>query len=229
MSAGKTAPGKVISDESECSVPDISLLFARLDGKTADAQPVVSERKPWESLVYGLELRGTVSGTVAVVRIKDTGTEQLLHPGDVINGGKVGEISRNRLVITGVKGEETLVLPSERPGKCTPRKTPPGKVSREQLAMLLQNLDRLAEEISIEPVRKAEGGPAGYKIVSLKPRGILAGMGLRKNDFILEINHHVIRSPQDVYETFEQAQHANQLNIKLRRNQHNVELVYQII
>jgi len=184
----------------------------------------------WISRAYGIALKGTVSEELAIVEMLDSGKERLLHPDDQINGGTVSGIKRNHLEISGVKGDVILTLPLKRTGenKTTHSSARVKTLNRAELSGIMQRIDKLSQEISLTPLRGADGGLFGYKITALKPGGLIGRMGMRKNDILISVNDVAVRTPEDVYRTFGEAYHANRLTLQLRRNQRDMEFVYQI-
>ncbi len=208
--------------------PALTRLFALPDRppNTGDA----GSGKSWISRRYHLELKGTVAGEMAVVTDLETRREHIVSMGESMDGYRVEEIGRNRLVISGTEGRETLILPSESDPASSAAEDPDAVrvIERKTLSELLGSVDKLAAEISLKPVREAEGGLAGYRITALKPRGTLAGMGLRKNDLLKTINGQQIRTPEDVYRVLESTVHDNNLTVTIRRSSSDLQYHYQI-
>lgn len=89
-------------------------------------------------------------------------------------------------------------------------------------------VDRFSSEITLQPVRDADGAPAGFRVASLKPRGTLARMGLRRHDILVSVNHQHIVSLEDVFRVLEGAVHENTLTLSILRNHAEMELSYVI-
>ncbi len=195
-----------------------------------ETSPVSENREPSSiSRHFGVELKGTVAGEIAIVVDLSSSKEVILHPGDPVGPGKVERISRSELVLFDGTNREMLTLgaPGDSP-ESSPSRSAKNLIERTRLTDILSRVDRLGQEISFAPVRDAHGEPAGYRITSMKPRGFFPSLGFELNDMITTINGQAIRTIEDLHRVLGEASHATRLTVSLRRNQHDVQMQYEI-
>ncbi|MBN1295636.1 hypothetical protein JXA80_02580, partial [bacterium] len=65
---------------------------------------------PWISRRYGLILKGTAGTGMAVVSTDGDDSERVVRAGDMIGNVRIAAIRRNRIVLEGPLGEETLAI-----------------------------------------------------------------------------------------------------------------------
>ncbi len=195
-----------------------------------EATPVTINQEPSSvSRHFGVELKGTVAGEIAIVVDLETSKEVILHPGDPAGPGRVERISRSELVLIDGTVRETLTLGAPgAPPESTPSRSARNLIERSRLTEILSRVDRLGQEIAFAPVRDAHGESAGYRITSMKPRGFFPSLGLEVNDMITTINGQAIRTVEDLYRVLGEASHATRLTVNLRRNQRDVQMQYEI-
>jgi type II secretion system protein C len=230
----KAQPDVRIQEQTESGIfstesPGISKIFALSDEQRPDDQDAETTES-WISKTYGVELKGTVAGEMAVFRALSSSDEILVHVDDSIGSGTVTSVTRNQVVIDGPKGRDTLSLPATNPAQTDQKNQAPrtGIIERKDISSVLSNINRLAEEITLNPLRGADGVLAGYRVSALKPDGLIARMGIRNRDILLSVNSRKIQTPEELYRTFEEACHENRLTLSVKRQNREVELVYQI-
>jgi len=212
----------------------------------SDAQPLPQqEHPPWESLRYGLLLKGTAGTDMAVIQDTDTRRERVVRPGESYGNARIESIHRNRVVLDGPLGREVLERPAsapspqnstDRPAETGPEQrggnamgqNTPRIIERRQLRALIGQVETLGREITLQPVRRADGTPAGFRVTATKPRGILAGMGVRRRDILTAVNQREIVTLEDVYRVLESAVHQNTLTLSILRNDAEMELNYVV-
>ncbi len=99
-------------------------------------------------------------------------------------------------------------------------------IDRKVLQKMLSQVDKLSEEITLQPVRLADGSPGGFRVTSLKPQGLMAKIKLRRNDVLEAVNRHRIVSVEDVYRVLESAAHQSTLSLRIIRNNQKLEMDY---
>lgn len=205
---------------------------------------------PSESARYGIALKGTAGSEMAVIMDLADSTERVVRQGDAVGTGRITAIGRNTIEIDGPAGHDLLRLPAlDRTDPPAPPDPSPGVaaapfkstagsaanstgdlqiIDRNDLRDLVTRVEALGEEIALQPVRGADGAPAGFRITALKPRGLLARMGLRRDDTLLTVNREPIRTLEDAYRVLGSTFHQNTLELTIRRNQQNMEFSYVI-
>lgn len=224
-----------VSSESSTakSVTEFTGALFQRDTSAPESTGMRPDTRSWISTRFGLELKGTAGDQMAIVRDLASNQEKLLKKGDSYKNATVTSIERNRLVLESAGIREELILPADssimETHPAVSITTPaPTTLHRKELAAILRDVAQLSEEISLQPVRGADGGTSGYKVTSLKPQGFLAKIGLRKTDLITAINSQKILSPEDVYRVLEEASHQDRLTLNLRRNQSDVQMEFTL-
>ncbi|MGB3975314.1 MAG: PDZ domain-containing protein [bacterium] len=200
-----------------------------------------SEKAPWESHLYRLVLKGTAGTALAVLQDMDGGPEIVVRPGDTIGHARVARIERNLLELDGVSGRDILQLPAGDHGSAQPAsrnaKTPSrfggmdGEllvIEREKLRDLTTRVDALSGDISLQPVRNADGEPAGFRIAYLNPDGLFTQMGLFVGDIVTSVNGQTILTMEDAYRVLGSAPHQNTLSLSILRERQPMEIDYVI-
>ena len=187
----------------------------------------------WESTLYGVQLKGTAGNSMAVIANLDGSNERIAHVDDRVGDAEITRIDRNRIELTGPAGPETLELPG-----LSTRKQPMSSdgsvdeagnlrvINRSTLRSMVEQVDNLSQEITLQPVRHADGTPAGFRVTALKPMGLLAKMGIRRKDILTSVNGSRIISLEDVYRVLESAVNRESLTLELQRNNQKMELTY---
>ncbi len=206
----------------------LSMLFQGANHTIASLTP--QSRNRWVSQWYGMELKGTVAGELAVVQDLTSDQERVLHMGERLGDATITSIHRNRIVLEGSAGREELILPSDARTFDTSSESSGDLrvIPRKDLQKLTERLDRLAEEITLQPMQDADGDLLGYQITMLRPQGLLARMGLRKNDILRNVNSQNLSTMEDVYRVLEEAIHDTEIRLSISRNSHDMQLAYQI-
>ncbi len=159
-----------------------------------------------------------------------SGREMLRLPTGDRAGSKPGDASRSTGGSSRSNSDGDYVAAGDR---ATGKAVMPGSgdlqiVERQLLRDLVTQVDALSREITLAPVRHADGTPAGFRITAIRPRGLLARMGLRRGDTLLAVNAQKIQTLEDAYRTLESTFHQNTLALTILRNQQNMELTYVI-
>ena len=238
------------SSFSEQLPASVNQLFA-IPETPADAARSVLRTSPSESALYGIALKGTAGSEMAVIMDLADSTERVVRQGDAVGSGRISAIGRNTIEIDGPAGHDLLRLPApDRAGPpdpdpssgvaAAPFRSTAGRsdnnnttgdlqiIDRNDLRDLVTRVEALGEEMALQPVRGADGTPAGFRITALKPRGLLARMGLRRDDTLLTVNREPIRTLEDAYRVLGSTFHQNTLELTIRRSQQNMEFTYVI-
>lgn len=222
-------------------LPDaVNRLFAN-PGAGPETDTPESERVPWESRLYRVVLKGTAGTALAVVQEMDGGPEIIVRPGDTAGHARVARIERNLLELDGPLGRDILRLPAgdhgviQRGNPSDPiahrsgsRDSPLHVIDRQKLRDLTTRVDALSSEITLQPVRDAEGSPAGFRIAFLNPGGVFEQMGLQPGDTVTAVNCHPILTIEDAYRVLESTPHQNMLTLSVLRDRQNMEIHYVI-
>jgi len=228
--SGNTSSNNYLSLLNNPVGPAVNNIFAS-PGQNTTLSIETEEANSWESQFYDIQLKGTAGSEIAVIQDRDGTNERIVHINDLIGQAKIISIQRNILEISGPLGKETLILPSgstksNSDSNLNNKQDRLQIINRQQITDMLSQVDRLSEEITIQPVRHADGTSAGFKISSIKPMGTLAKMGLRRNDTLTLVNRQQIVSIEDIYRVLESATHKSKLSLTILRDNQKMELNY---
>lgn len=239
----KPAENKDVFDTETAIIPLANAadqLFA-IPKISDETETETSEKAPWESRLYRLVLKGTAGTALAVVQDIDGGAEIIVRPGDTIGHARVVRIERNLLELDGASGRDILQLPAGDHGSTQPAsrhmKASPrfgsmdGElfvIEREKLRDLTTRVDALSNDISLLPVRDADGESAGFRIASLNPDGLFEQMGLFVGDIVTSVNGQTILTVEDAYRVLGSAPHQNTLSLSILRERQPMEIDYVI-
>ncbi|MCD4655095.1 PDZ domain-containing protein [bacterium] len=226
-----------LTDFSILTLPvnSIANLILSTSGNNHHIPKTSAPKNLWESRLYGILLKGTAGSEIAVIQDLDGTNERIVHTGDRIGEARIVSIQRNRLELDGPLGKDTLELSSRnKSGKIQSQSTTMSADTRSKIQVIdrkliqdmLGQVDKFSKEITLQPVRHADGTPGGFRVSALKPLGTPAKMGLRRNDILTAVNRHQIISIEDVYRVLESAAHKSTLSLSILRNNQKMELNY---
>ncbi|MBW1701609.1 MAG: hypothetical protein JRJ50_05710 [Deltaproteobacteria bacterium] len=153
-----------------------------------------------------LALRGTVNGgqenALAVIEDKDIQRQGLYRIGDLIHGGVIKKILKEKVVIRFGERDDVLTIegrsPSEAQGEYAEKESDIEGVSvtvaREDLEKAFKDVKGLISQVRIRPVI-LDGGSRGVQLVGIRQGSIFDKYGLKSGDIIQEINGAVIENP----------------------------------
>jgi len=98
----------------------------------------------------------------------------------------------------------------------------PKEINKQTLKTYLSNPTKIWKNISINPT------PKGYKIVYVKKGSIFDDLGLKKGDYILEVNNKTLKTDSDAWQIYKNIKNFDEINIKIKRNNKIKELNYEI-
>jgi len=167
--------------------------------------------------------------------------KQQIYPlhGDV-DGGKIVEISRNRIVIQRPGQKEVLSLlqeevrpqPAARPSASAieaVKKLSPTHflVNREDVTAAVGNINQFMTQARIRP-HFVVGRPAGYSISEIQPGSLMEKLGLRNNDVIKKVNGQTIIKPEEVFQAYTQLQRDGHIEVEIERGDRSEIFRYEI-
>jgi general secretion pathway protein C len=195
-----------------------------------------------------LKLLGTVSaedGSLAMIEANRS--IDLYRLGDdVPGGGKIKEITRNLVTIQNRDGSEEILSLYETgaaPGPASSPSTPAASaeengqvkpvgenqwvVDRRVAEEARNNIGELLKSARLEP-NVVNGNTEGFAVKMIQPGSLLATLGLRKGDVIMEVNGVELSSPEKALQIFQQLREARHISIGLRRDGAPMNFDYEI-
>ena len=158
-----------------------------------------------------------------------------------IDGGKIVQISRNRILIRRQGKEEVISFYEEevrpRPGGSPP---PPAAgevvkklsanrflVNREDVSSSVGNINQFMTQARIKP-HFVTGRPSGFSVSEIQPGSLMEKLGLQNNDVVRKVNGQAIDKPEDVFQAYSQLQRDANIELEIERGGKREILRYEI-
>lgn len=191
-----------------------------------------------------LKLLGTVSAEDGSLALIEAGRAiDLYRLGDEVpGGGTLKEITRNLVMIQNRDGSmdvlslyETEPTKSPAPPAATTEENgqikPVGEnqwvVDRRIAENARNNIGELLKSARMEP-NLVNGNTEGFVVKMIQPGSLLADLGIRKGDVIMEVNGVELASPEKALQIFQQLREARHISIGLQRNGAPMNFDYEI-
>jgi general secretion pathway protein C len=203
-------------------------------GQRQRPAPRVTDRKD-------MVLLGTiVSGQNSAALIKIKAEIDLYRPDEEVPGGGIVEsIERNRLSIR--NQDQTLsifslAIEDARPVSQSPVSSNSGILSvgdnrwlvpRTTAEKARKNIAEQLRLAMLEP-RIAGGKTEGFVIRQLNPRSLLAAMGMRRGDVVMQVNNMRMDSPEKALQIMQQLREARSISVDIERNRAPMTFHYEI-
>ena len=161
-----------------------------------------------------------------------------------IDGGKIVQISRNRILIQRDGKEEILSFREEeaqsRPGG-TPPSSPPTAagqvvkklsanryvVNREDVSSAVGNINQFMTQARIKP-NFVGGRPSGFSVSEIQGGSLMEKLGLQNNDVVRRVNGQAIDKPEDIFQAYSQLQRDSNIELEIERGGRREVLRYEI-
>lgn len=214
-----------------------------------DPEPEVEAevpREPVRTVVAGdLKLFGTVDGgETPLALIKSAGEVKIYHVDDEIpGGGELISVERNEVLIRQADGSQMkLVIVKPELTTSSPSSTtatsPVGSgvqslgdnrwsVSRDEVERARNNLNQLLKSARMEP-NIEYGKTEGFIVKMVRPRSLLAQLGIRRGDVVKRVNGVELNSPEKALQIFQQLREAKRLTVDLKRGRENLSFEYEV-
>ena len=211
-------------------------------GKTTE--PIVREtRAPVATTSRSnLKLFGTVDGgDNPLALIQSGGKVKIFRIGDEIpGGGELLSVSRNEATIRNADGSQsklTIVKPEiSSAGTTTTTATGAGirslgdnrwSVARSEVEKARSNLNQLLKSARMEP-NIVNGQTEGFVVKMIRPKSLLAQLGIRRGDTVTRVNGVELNSPEKALQIFQQLREAKRLTVDLKRGNDNLTFDYEV-
>jgi general secretion pathway protein C len=161
-----------------------------------------------------------------------------------IDGGKIVQISRNRILIQRDGKEEALSVYEEgvrlQPGASPPPLAPPGAgevvkklsanryvVNREDVSASVSNINQFMTQARIKP-NFVGGRPSGFSVSEIQGGSLMEKLGLQNNDVVRKVNGQTIDKPEDIFQAYSQLQRDSNIELEIERGGRREVLRYEI-
>lgn len=195
-----------------------------------------------------LKLIGTVvAGDDSLALLEIDRKLQIYRLGaDLAGGGVIETIERNRVTMRNRdRSLTTLILhePSPTPAGAVPARpaTQTGGSAGEIRAVganrwlvsrdLVESVrDNFAEQLRLAQMqpRLVDGKTDGFLVQRINPRSILARMGLRRGDVVIDVNSIKLDSPEKALQIFQQLREARRIDLAIERNGAPASFHYEV-
>ncbi len=213
----------------------------------SEPQTAVAAETPRVSTDSKWVLIGTVSGGEFPLATL-AGKSQLLTlglEGELPDGGVLSKIERNRVEISYASGKTVVLVPqegAEAEVKSRARRNPGSNQSGGRINSLgdnrwlipamvadeaRENVGDLLKQARAVPVLEA-GQTTGFKLLMVRPRSLIAQLGLKRGDILRQVNGLALDSPEKALQIFAQLRQAKQLQIDLERKGKSMTFAYEI-
>ena len=177
-------------------------------------------------------LYGKGSNGFAIVALKATAQKtSIISAGEEFSGYTLKTILSDRVVFT--KADKEYVLKMENAkmlataGVVSPVLDNTKSVSRNDIMEYAQNPKQIWRDISIQEVKNGKK-IEGFKVTRIQENSKMAELGLQKGDVIIKVNNRVLKSYKDAIDIYAKIGTLEAVQIVVKRNNQEVELVYEI-
>ena len=189
-----------------------------------------------------LKLFGTVDGGKnPLALIQSGGKVNIYRIGDDLPGGsELLSVARNEAVILQADGSQAklAIVKPEIVSSATATSAPAGSgirdlgdnrwaVSRSEVEKARSNLNQLLKSAHMEP-NIINGQTEGFLVKMVRPKSLLAQLGIRRGDTVTRVNGVALNSPEKALQVFQQLREAKRLTVDLKRNNENLTFDYEV-
>ncbi len=211
-------------------------------GKTRAVPTTESAAPVATAASSNLELFGTVDGgdTPLALIQADGKVKNYRNGAEQPDGSELLAVARNEVVIRQPNGmQEKLTLINPAAGATATAPTPSSStgiralgenrwsVSRDEVDKARSNLNQLLKSARMEP-NIVNGQTEGFVVKMLRPKSLLAQLGLRRGDTVTRVNGVELNSPEKALQIFQQLREAKRLTVDLKRGSENLSFDYEV-
>ncbi len=224
------------------------------DSTAAGAQPLAPVEKTvaagpaTETTRTDLTLFGTVAAGADSLALIRADKETLIYHLDdeVSGGGRITDIERNQVRIKNPDGTEQVLPLHEgeetraKPTRSTRRSRAAASnsniksvgenrwvIPREEIEKARGNLNELLRQARMEP-QIVNGKTEGFIVRMIQRNSLLANLGIRRGDVVMNVNGVELDSPEKALQIFQQLREAKNISIGLTRGGKPMNFEYEI-
>jgi general secretion pathway protein C len=101
-------------------------------------------------------------------------------------------------------------------------------IKRAYLNSYINNSDKIWKSISVKENKNSLNQIDGFKVTRIKKNSIFNSLGLKKGDIIKTVNNIKLKSYNDAFKIYKKINNIKDLNMKIIRDNENMELNYEI-
>lgn len=219
-------------------------------GRGEQKQLAAGQARTVQATAGNLHLHGTIEGgDDPLALIEAAGKVVVYRPGDRLpGGGALYAVERSRVLIRAADGHEVELRfeKSNRSGTVSrsPRATRASgrepsvsgirslggnrwEISRSEVDQARSNLSSLLKQARMEP-HVVNGQTDGFVVRMIRPRSLLAKLGMRVGDVVSAVNGVELDSPEKALQIFQQLREAKKLTVDLTRGQERMTFEYEV-
>ncbi|MDI1483542.1 hypothetical protein [Polyangium sp. y55x31] len=102
------------------------------------------------------------------------------------------------------------------------------EITQASADLLLVDQVALLRSARIVPSLK-DGMPVGLKLFAVRPRSVLATLGMKNGDLVTEIGGHAISNPDAAFEAYTKLRTAKKVEVRIERRGATQTLVYRVV
>jgi general secretion pathway protein C len=215
--------------ESEATAPraDIKLIGTVVAGE--DSQTLLEIDRKLELYHLGEQVPG--GGTVEEIRrtqVKIRNRDQSVTVLTLYEQAPLDAGSRPAADETGKPGPKTAFSKQpETGGEIREVGENQWLVSREMVESARENFSAQLRLAQMQP-RLVDGKTDGFLIQRINPRSLLAKLGLKRGDVVIDVNNIKLDSPEKALMIFQQLREARQIGLSIERNGSPMTFSYEI-
>ena len=223
-------------------------LFPLVDKQPGGNEAAGASESVKPSLSGSYKLVGTIIGpeanSWAILQQGADRKQRILRIHGNIDGGKIVQISRNRILIQREGKEEVLFFNEEearpRPGGSplpppapvageVVKKLPANRyvVNREDVSSAVGNINQFMTQARIKP-NFVGGRPNGFSVSEIQGGSLMEKLGLQNNDVVKRVNGQAIDKPEDIFQAYSQLQRDANIELEIERGGRREVLRYEI-
>lgn len=206
---------------------------------------------PFGVIVVQLRLLATVAGddqvACAVIENLKSKVQSIYKTGDIIEGARIERIDRNKIVLLYEEQSEVLNLcisrgaldtveKNEEPVMAEKRNTAPyikaissakQAINPKAYISKVQGMEAFLKKMEVTPYIE-DGEEKGLCIAGLDDLNMAGYFGFENGDVIQTINGQMLTGKQKAFQVLKKARSQSSLNFQLLRNQHKLDLSFEI-
>ena len=234
---------KIIIERNIFGSSGLSPAKEKLQRKNSDA--------PTSVIRAQFRLLATIAGddqvACAVIENLKSKVQDIYKTGDIINGIQIERIYRNKVflfyegqrevlnlritcsVLDPIKKkEETIIETQEKTAEFVKVFSPVKReISKKDSTTQVQGMHMFLEKMEVTPYI-INGEEKGLRIAGLDDSSLASYVGFENGDVIQTLNGQMLTDKQKAFQVFKKARSQSSLNFQLLRNQHKMDLSFEI-
>lgn len=209
-----------------------SAIFGR--PKAAAAQAAPPPTSPLKLRLVGVNQMGN-GQQLALIEDTQKQKQDVFTVGErIFDQAKLVEIQREKIQVERNGKIETIAVEAGTSGSSPSEggESPSGQqtefvVAEDEVTNALANLPQLLSQARAVPYFR-NGQSIGMRLFAIRSGSLYEKLGLRNGDIVLAVNDNSLSDPTQALKLFEQLKSERSINVKVERNNENVDLRYSV-